>query len=257
MLPGLIEAGIDCIEHGTGLSQDLIDAMVEKRIALVPTVMQIDKFPEYAEAAGAKFPAYAAHMTDLHARQRDTIMAAYDAGVPLFAGSDGGGISRHGNIAGEVIAMAGLGMPADYALGAASWRAREWLGWNAGLDEGAPADFVVYDRDPREDLDRAQAAPAGWCCGAGSSLTRSRGGAAGGEQDARATISIRNPTPPSEERHEDADRQAAEETPELGRGPISTTVARPGEQVTSQVDRCPGRRSNAPYWSPTVPKLRV
>ena len=152
VLPGLIEAGIDCIEHGTGLSQDLIDAMVEKRISLVPTVMQIDKFPEYVEAAGAKFPVYAAHMTDLHARQRDTIMAAYDAGVPLFAGSDGGGISRHGNIAGEVIAMAGLGMPAEYALGAASWRAREWLGWNSGLDEGAPADFVVYDSDPRADL---------------------------------------------------------------------------------------------------------
>lgn len=152
VLPGLIEAGIDCIEHGTGLSQDLIDAMVEKGISLVPTVMQIDKFPEYVEAAGAKFPAYAAHMTDLHARQRDTIMAAYDAGVPLFAGSDGGGISRHGNLAGEVIAMAGLGMPAEYALGAASWRAREWLGWNGGLDEGAPADFVVYESDPRADL---------------------------------------------------------------------------------------------------------
>jgi imidazolonepropionase-like amidohydrolase len=55
-------------------------------------------------------------------------------------------------VAGEVLAMAGLGMPADYALGAASWRAREWLGWNATLDEGAPADFVVYDRDPRADL---------------------------------------------------------------------------------------------------------
>jgi imidazolonepropionase-like amidohydrolase len=152
VLPGLIEAGIDCIEHGTGLSQDLIDAMVEKGIVLVPTVMQIQKFPQYAEAGGARFPAYAAHMTDLHARQRDTIMAAYEAGVPLFAGSDGGGISRHGNIAGEVAAMAELGMPAEYALGAASWRAREWLGWNAGLDEGAPADFVVYDRDPRADL---------------------------------------------------------------------------------------------------------
>jgi imidazolonepropionase-like amidohydrolase len=152
VLPGLIEAGIDCIEHGTGLSQELIDTMVEKGISLVPTVMQIDKFPQYVEAAGAKFPAYAAHMTDLHAGQRDTIMAAYDAGVPLFAGSDGGGISRHGNIAGEVIAMAELGMPAEYALGAASWRAREWLGWNAGLDEGAPADFVVYDSDPRTDL---------------------------------------------------------------------------------------------------------
>ena len=152
VLPGLIEAGINCIEHGTGLSLDLIETMATHHTALVPTVMQLEKFPQYAEAGGAKFPAYAATMTDLHARQRDTIMAAYEAGVPLFAGSDGGGVARHGNIAGEIIAMAELGMPADYALGAASWRAREWLGRNALLEEGAPADFVVYAADPRQDL---------------------------------------------------------------------------------------------------------
>jgi imidazolonepropionase-like amidohydrolase len=152
VLPGLIDAGIDCIEHGTGLDESLIDAMAARGTALVPTVMQLDKFPEYAEAGQARFPAYAATMTDLHARRRATIMAAYDAGIPLYAGSDGGGVSRHGNLPGEVLAMAGLGMPAEYALGAASWRAREWLGWNATLDEGAPADFVVYDRDPRADL---------------------------------------------------------------------------------------------------------
>jgi imidazolonepropionase-like amidohydrolase len=91
-------------------------------------------------------------MTDLFDRRRATIMAAYDAGAPLYAGSDGGGVSRHGNLPGEVLAMAGLGMPAEYALGAASWRAREWLGWNPTLDEGAPADLVVYERDPRADL---------------------------------------------------------------------------------------------------------
>ncbi len=152
VLPGLIEAGIDCIEHGTGLSVELIERMVEGGIALVPTVMQLDKFPEYAAAGAERFPAYAHRMTDLFARRRDTLMAAYDAGVAMYAGSDGGGVSRHGNLAGEVIALAELGMPADYALGAASWRAREWLGWNAGLDEGAPADFVVYDADPRADL---------------------------------------------------------------------------------------------------------
>ena len=151
MLPGLIEAGIDCIEHGTGLTTDLIDQMVEQETALVPTVMQLAKFPEYA-AAATRFPAYSATMTDLHRRTRDTLMAAYEAGVALYAGSDGGGISKHGNVAGEVIAMAELGMPAAYALGAASWRARAWLGWNAGLDEGAPADFVVYPRDPLADL---------------------------------------------------------------------------------------------------------
>ena len=151
VLPGLIEAGIDCIEHGTGLTTALIDQMAAREIALVPTVMQLAKFPEYA-AGATRFPAYSATMTDLHRRTRDTLMAAFEAGVALYAGSDGGGISKHGNLAGEVIAMAGLGMPAAYALGAASWRAREWLGWNATLDEGAPADFVVYPRDPLADL---------------------------------------------------------------------------------------------------------
>ncbi|WP_134738603.1 amidohydrolase family protein [Nocardioides sp. 503] len=151
VLPGLVEAGIDCIEHGTGLSTDLVVAMAERGIALVPTVMQLDKFPEYAEAGAARFPDYSATMTDLFARRRDTIMTAYEAGVSLYAGSDGGGVARHGNLAGEVVAMADLGLPAAYALGAASWRAREWLGFE-GLEEGASADFVVYDRDPLADL---------------------------------------------------------------------------------------------------------
>jgi imidazolonepropionase-like amidohydrolase len=91
-------------------------------------------------------------MLALHARRRETIMAAYDAGVPIFAGTDAGGVLPHGGIAGEVAELAAYGMPTDYALGAASWRARAWLGWNAELTEGAPADFVVYPRDPREDL---------------------------------------------------------------------------------------------------------
>lgn len=152
VLPGLIAAGIDCIEHGTGLTEDLIDAMVLQGTALVPTVMQVDKFPEHAAGGRDKFPAYANTMTDLYARRRSTVMAAYEAGVALYAGSDGGGIAKHGNLAGEVQAMAALGLPAEYALGAASWRAREWLGWNATLHEGAPADFVVYPRNPLTDL---------------------------------------------------------------------------------------------------------
>ncbi|CAN5654164.1 amidohydrolase family protein [soil metagenome] len=152
VLPGLLDAGIDCIEHGTGLSPDLVATMVERQVALVPTVMQIDKFPGYADAGREKFPAYADRMTDLYARQRETIMNAYEAGVALYAGSDGGGVSRHGNLGGEIVEMVRLGMPAEYALGAASWRAREWLGWNAGLTEGAPADLVVLDADPLLDI---------------------------------------------------------------------------------------------------------
>ncbi len=151
-LPALITAGIDCIEHGTGLSTDLIEEMVVRGTALVPTVKQLDNFTDFAAAGAERFPGYAAHMLDLHARRRDTIMAAYDAGVPIYAGTDAGGIVPHGAIAGEVRELAAFGMSSADALGAASWRAREWLGWNATLDEGAPADFVVFDADPLLDL---------------------------------------------------------------------------------------------------------
>jgi imidazolonepropionase-like amidohydrolase len=152
VLPILIEAGIDCIEHGTGLSADLIDTMVERQVALVPTVVQLDNFPMYAEQAGDKFPAYARHMRDLHARRKDTIRAAYEAGVPIYAGTDAGGVLPHGGIAEEVLGLAGYGFSAEDALAAASWRARDWLGRDALLTEGAPADFCVYPRDPVADL---------------------------------------------------------------------------------------------------------
>ena len=152
VLPGLIRGGIDCIEHGTGLSEDLIDEMVDNHVALVPTVLQLNNFPEYADAAKEKFPKYAEHMHDLHERRRDTIMAAYEAGVQLYAGTDAGGVLPHGSIAGEIRELADYGLPAGDALGAASWRAREWLGLDGALSEGTSADFVVYDRDPLEDL---------------------------------------------------------------------------------------------------------
>ncbi|HWJ82804.1 MAG TPA: amidohydrolase family protein [Nocardioides sp.] len=148
----LIEAGIDCIEHGTGLGPDHIEQLVARGIAVVPTVLQTDKFPEYVDAARDKFPAYAERMETLHRGRRDVLMAAYEAGVDLYVGSDGGGSSRHGVLHEEIEAMVAMGLPASYVLGAASWRARSWLGWNAGLDEGDPADFVVYPRNPLEDL---------------------------------------------------------------------------------------------------------
>jgi imidazolonepropionase-like amidohydrolase len=152
VLPILIDAGIDCIEHGTGLSPDLVDAMVDRGVALVPTVVQLDNFPMYADQAGEKFPTYAAHMRDLHARREQTIMAAYEAGVAIYAGTDAGGVLPHGLVADEVLELARYGIPAEDALGAASWRAREWLGFDGVLGEGSPADFCVYPRDPLADL---------------------------------------------------------------------------------------------------------
>lgn len=151
----LVDAGIDGIEHGTGLDDATIATMAERGVALVPTLFNIETFPDIAARGEAKFPTYAAHMRALHARRFETIGKAVDAGVPVYAGTDAGGTIAHGVLPDEIELLAQVG-GAEFALGATSWRAREWLGAD-GLTDGASADLVVFDRDPRVDLSAVRA----------------------------------------------------------------------------------------------------
>lgn len=146
-LPGLINAGIDCIEHGTGLTEDTVALMAQRGTALVPTLVNIENFPGFADAA-TRFPIYAAHMRDLYARRHQRIGAAREASVPIYAGTDAGGNMAHGLIAHEVEALKSVGMTPTEALGAASWRARTWLG-REPLADGAVADLLCFADDPR------------------------------------------------------------------------------------------------------------
>lgn len=152
-IPDLLDAGIDCLEHATGLTDDMIARMAENGTALVPTRLQMDNFPSYAEAGEAKFPAYAAHIRSLYAGVDAMTRSAYEAGVPIYAGSDAGGVLSHGLIGQEIRLLSEKsGLSAYDALAGGSWAAREWLGKNAVLSEGAPADLVVYDTNPLDDL---------------------------------------------------------------------------------------------------------
>ncbi len=154
----MVRAGVDSVEHGTGLSGDDIAEMARRGTALVPTITNIENFGDIAARAEAKFPRYAAHMRALHARFPSVIAEAYAAGVPIFVGTDAGGGVDHGLAAGEMLLLhERAGMAAGDVLRAGSWGARAWLGF-AGLVEGGLADLVVYDTDPRLDL-RALLAP--------------------------------------------------------------------------------------------------
>ena len=148
-LPGLLAAGVDCIEHGTGLTDDTIAVAAERGVHLVPTVINIANFPSFADAAG-KFPTYARHMRDLHARNPQTVRDAAAAGIVLHAGTDAGGFIEHGRVADEVTAMAGL-IGTREALFAASHSARDWLGLPV-YQEGEPADLVLFAEDPMTDI---------------------------------------------------------------------------------------------------------
>jgi imidazolonepropionase-like amidohydrolase len=149
-LPDLLAAGIDGIEHGTGLSDDLLAVMAERGVSMVPTLVNIANFPHFADQGRERFPAYADHMMRLYERRYENVRRAVEAGVLVFAGTDAGGQLPHGLLAREVLELNKAGMPAADAVAAASWRARAYLlGGTGTLDEGAAADLVVYADDPR------------------------------------------------------------------------------------------------------------
>ncbi|GAA3239390.1 hypothetical protein GCM10020256_60440 [Streptomyces thermocoprophilus] len=93
-LRDLVEAGIDCVEHATGLTEETIPLFAERGVAIVPTLVNIATFPHLAQGGEKRYPVWADHMRRLHARRYDTVRAAYDAG--------GAGVRRHrrGRLAG-------------------------------------------------------------------------------------------------------------------------------------------------------------
>ncbi|MFD5360029.1 amidohydrolase family protein [Streptomyces tendae] len=150
-LRDLVEAGIDCVEHATGLTDDTIPLFAERGVAIVPTLVNIATFPALADGGEQRFPRWSAHMRRLHERRYDTVRNAYDAGIPVFVGTDAGGALAHGLAGAEVAELVTAGIPPVEALAATTWAARRWLG-RPGLEEGAPADLVVYEQDPRADV---------------------------------------------------------------------------------------------------------
>ena len=150
-LPDLLAAGIDCVEHATGLTPATTEQAAAAGVTVVPTLINIATFPQIAAPAAEKFPSYARHMLALHERRYAVVSAAFEAGIPVRAGTDAGGSLAHGRVADEVRELHAAGIPRLAALDAACWGARTWLG-RPGLAEGAPADLVVYAADPRLDL---------------------------------------------------------------------------------------------------------
>src|SRR6476646_237935 len=117
-------AGTDCIEHACGLEPESIEAFAAQGIAIVPTLVNIATFPSIAASAEGKFPLYAKHMRDLHARRYETVAAARDAGVPIYLGTDAGGSLPHGLVAAEAAELVRAGLSATEALAATTWSAR-------------------------------------------------------------------------------------------------------------------------------------
>ncbi|WP_308121864.1 amidohydrolase family protein, partial [Actinotalea ferrariae] len=108
-LPGLLAAGIDCIEHGTGLTPDLIAEVARRGVPVVPTLLQVGLFESIA-AQAVRYPVYAARMRRMHARRHAHVRDLHDAGVPLLLGTDAGGTLAHGLLADEAAELVHAGV---------------------------------------------------------------------------------------------------------------------------------------------------
>jgi imidazolonepropionase-like amidohydrolase len=147
----LLDAGIDCLEHGTGMTAEQLSRAAALGVPVVPTLLQVSRFDSFAASGEAKFPRYAARMRGMHARRYEQALAMRDAGVQVLVGTDAGGQIGHGAQPLECLELQRAGIPAAEVLAAATWRARSFLGVD-GIADGASADVVVYAADPREDV---------------------------------------------------------------------------------------------------------
>lgn len=149
-LPLLLDAGFDCLEHATGLTDDTIARTAEARIPVVTTLVNVGHFEDYARQGEKKFPAYSAHMRKLREKRFARTRDAFDAGIPLLVGTDAGGVLGHGIIHDELDEIARAGLKALDILDAAIFTARRFLGAPA-LEHGSSADLLICDADPRAD----------------------------------------------------------------------------------------------------------
>ena len=143
-----VAAGVDSVEHGMCMDPGLLNDMAAQGLVLTPTLSVLQQ--SLAKAAQREDSPRKRWFVQGATAHPGLVVAAAEAGVTMLAGTDS---LPHGRIIDEVCALAAAGLRPHEALAAASWTARGYLGL-PGLEPEAPADAVIYESDPRTDLDQ-------------------------------------------------------------------------------------------------------
>ena len=151
------KAGVDSLEHGFWLDDDVARTMAANGVTLVSTLSVLASLETFASTTRLERFASDNGRRATAARREQafaSIAAARRAGVRIATGSDfGGGSVRAGHLAWEIELLVKAGLEPCEALAAATLHGGELLDEpHAGrIRVGGPADFVLVHGDPLSD----------------------------------------------------------------------------------------------------------
>ncbi len=147
-------AGITTIEHGTLMSEEVMDLMKQKGTYHVPTIIAGRSAAEYAKIPGYYHPLVVPKAIEIGSKIQENFAKAYKRGVKMAFGTDAG-VFPHGENAREFGYMVEGGMPAIEALLCAMQVNADILGYGdkiGSIEAGKLADIVAVNEDPTKNI---------------------------------------------------------------------------------------------------------
>jgi imidazolonepropionase-like amidohydrolase len=149
-----VRAGVNSIEHGTLMDDEVMQLMKQHGTYFVPTITAGRSVADSAKKPGYYPALVTPKALAIGPKIQSTFAKAYKAGVKIAFGTDAG-VYAHGKNWMEFVYMTEVGMPAMEAIQSATVSAADLIGVSdkiGSIEKGKLADIIAVDGDPIKDV---------------------------------------------------------------------------------------------------------
>ena len=150
-----IKAGVNSIEHGTLMDEEVYPLMRQYGTYLVATMIAGKSSMDSAKIPGYFPPMVAKKALEIGPKSQKNFARAYKEGVKIAFGTDAG-VFKHGKNWLEFKYMEEAGMPVMEAIQSATWNAADLMGTQAilgSIEKDKLADIIAVPGDPTKNVE--------------------------------------------------------------------------------------------------------